>query len=271
MRNIVDLSDLDVIISKGSSSKGNQPKRMFENKWYKTDHMGYEGASEVVVSKLLEKSNIKHYVDYKPVIIKNNGEDRTGCFSENFRKPNTSIITLEHLYRAYFGKSLAERLAEFDSAQEKIRFTVDFVAKNTNLNGVAEYFTQMIELDAFFLNEDRHTNNIAFIYNDDTGVFEFCPYFDFGLSLLSDINDYALNSNIDDCICKVKAKPFDRSFDEQLDAANVLYGDFLKFSFTSSDIDFACNSLTEYYDSSITERTREILFRQKHKYSYMFI
>lgn len=51
----------------GSSSKGDQPKWRSGDTWYKADHMGYEGAAEVVVSTLLEKSNVPNFVKYRPV------------------------------------------------------------------------------------------------------------------------------------------------------------------------------------------------------------
>ena len=40
-----------------SSSKGNQPKWLADGLWYKADHMGYEGLSEIVISKLLAETN----------------------------------------------------------------------------------------------------------------------------------------------------------------------------------------------------------------------
>ena len=41
----------------GHTSKGDQPKWRRGNLWYKADHMGYEALAEVVVSRLLEKTN----------------------------------------------------------------------------------------------------------------------------------------------------------------------------------------------------------------------
>lgn len=46
----------------------------------------------------------------------------------------------------------------------------------------------MLEIDAFFLNEDRHTNNIAVQYNAADDTYALCPLFDNGLSLLADTN-----------------------------------------------------------------------------------
>lgn len=267
---IKDLSNLTVINSKEASSKGNQQKWCTDGKWYKADHMGYEGLCETVISTLLKKSNAENHVSYSPVIIKYNDKSLRGCFSADFKKPDESIITLEHLHRAYTGKSLAKALAEISDIKQRITYTVDFIEKHTGLKNVGNYITMMIELDAFFLNEDRHTNNIAFIRNEKTKEFRFCPYFDFGLSLLSDTNDYPEHEDIVKQMKKIQAKPFSENFDDQLEAANSLYGDQIKFTFTSADIAKIAEICKEYYDATTIKRVQDILYLQKNKYGYMF-
>ena len=182
----IDLSNESLIDTKATSSKGNQLKWLVRNNWYKADHMGYEGLCEVVISKLLEKSNIENFVSYSPVRIMFGGNEMNGCYSKNFRQKNESIVTLEHLSRQWLANSFAKELLKYEEPKDKIMHTVHFVEKVTKLENVGAYLTMMLELDAFFLNEDRHTNNIAFILNDDTGEYRFCPYFDFGLSFLAD-------------------------------------------------------------------------------------
>lgn len=252
-----------------SSSKGNQPKWLADGFWYKADHMGYEGLSETVISNLLRKTNINSFVTYMPTVIEHESKELIGCYSENFKKDNETIYTLEKLFRAYTGKSLAKALLDYPEVKDKIKFTVDFIEKHTDLKNVGEYLTAMLELDAFFLNEDRHTNNIAFIRNDDTEEFSFCPYFDFGLSLLSDTNDYPIDADIYDCISKVKAKPFDADFDLQMDAAEELYGVQLKISFTENDIINVVNECKEYYNDAALNRVTHILLARKNKFKYL--
>ena len=268
--NFVDFTKLDIVKAKTASSKGNQLKWLHNNKWYKLDHMGYEGLSEVVVSQLLKKSNITNYVSYKPIKIKYKLTEKAGCYSDNFKDKDEIIITLERLFKLYTGKSLAKELAQLTEIEDRIKYTVDFVEKITGLQNVGEYFAILIELDAFFLNEDRHTNNIALIKNEKADKYSFCPYFDFGLSLLSDTNDYPLNASLFDCIEQIKSKPFSTSFDEQLDAVENLYGSYIGYTFDTNDINNALNMVAEYYDPIILERVQELLFRQKRKYSYMF-
>ena len=267
----IDLTNVSLIDTKATSSKGNQMKWLVDGIWYKADHMGYEGLCEVAISKLLKKSNITDFVGYSPIIITFDGKEYNGCYSCNFRAKNESIVTLEHLSKQWLANSFAKELLKYPEPKEKILRTVAFVEKVTGLKDVGKYLTVMLELDAFFLNEDRHTNNIAFILNDDTGAYRFCPYFDFGLSLLADTTaDFPLTGNTFDLMEQIKAKPFDTDFDTQLDAAEALYGSQMQFRFTKADIDSALGEVNGSYPKQIIERVRDILYHQTKKYQYLF-
>ena len=166
---------------------------------------------------------------------------------------------------------MAKNLLKYDDVKDKISHTVDFIENKTGLKNVGKYITAMLELDAFFLNEDRHTNNIAFILNDDTGEYRFCPYFDFGLSLIADTTeDYPLGEDIYNLISKIHAKPFDVDFDVQLDAAQELYGEQVKFSFMSSDIEKSFEKISGYYPDEVVIRVKNLIYNQKQKYGNMF-
>ena len=267
----IDLNTVSLIDTKATSSKGNQLKWLVRNNWYKADHMGYEGLCEVVASKLLEKSNIENFVAYSPVRITFDNREMNGCYSKNFRNKNESIITLEHLSKQWLANSFAKELTKYTGVKDKIQNTVEFIEKVTKLENVGEYLTIMMELDAFFLNEDRHTNNIAFILNDDTREYRFCPYFDFGLSLLADTTvDFPIGEDIYRLINRIHAKPFYRDFDIQLDAAQELYGNHLELYFTNQDIEQAFDEVSEFYSAEIITRVKALLYHQKIKYGYMF-
>lgn len=51
------------------SSKGNQVKVFKNGFWYKDDYLGYEGAAECVVSRLLKYSNIIDFVEYDVCVL----------------------------------------------------------------------------------------------------------------------------------------------------------------------------------------------------------
>lgn len=266
--------DLDSIAQEpktGHTSKGDQPKWQVRGKWYKADHMGYEGLAEVLASRLLAKSNVRDFVAYDPVLIRCHGRERAGCVSANFRGRDEMLIPLERLHRAYRGgRGLAAELASFPSPEERLRYTVDFMEETTGLSGAGAYLTTILELDAFFLNEDRHTNNLAVIRGEQAREFRLCPIFDNGLGLLSDLNDYPLGADIYACIGRIRAKPFSASFDEQVEAANRLYGSRLKFSFGRRDVSEILKTMDGLYPEAVLRRAEKILFEQMRKYSVFF-
>lgn len=254
-----------------SSSKGDQPKWYRDGIWYKADYMGYEGAAEVVVSALLQKSNVPDFVTYLPVKLQSDEHIFNGCASENFRGPDQMLVTFEKLHRSYTGRGLASALGSIFPAEDKIRYTVDFIEQKTNLTNVGEYLTMLLEMDAFFLNEDRHTNNLAVIRNEKTGIFSLCPVFDNGLALLADTRtDYPMDCDIYQLISKVKAKPFEEDYFEQMEAAEYLYGGQLHFTFTRQDVESVVMKLKPYYGDSVCSRIKTILFEQMRKYAIFF-
>ena len=143
------------------SSKGNQLKWENNGVWYKADFMGYESLAEIVISRLLIKSNVTQHVIYEPVSICNNNHTLRGCKSLNFKKSNEMLIPYERLHRAYTGQSLSSVIAKFDDVEKRIVYTVQFIKNITKIPNIDIYLTMLLEIDAFFLNEDRHTNNLA--------------------------------------------------------------------------------------------------------------
>lgn len=268
--NTIDLHSVEREVNQGHSSKGDQPKWQLNGSWYKADHMGYESLAEVLISKLLTKSNIPSFAAYTPVRILYDNAECSGCVSQNFRATNEMLVPIERLHRSYQGVGLAATLAKMASAKERIRYAVDFIESVTALKGVGPYLTAMLELDALFLNEDRHTNNIAVIRNEDTKAYRLCPIFDNGLALLSDTGDYPLGTDIYSTIGRIHAKPFDRDFFDQMSAAEELYGPQLKFTFGKSDVSAVLNELSEYYDERTLRRVEDIVFEQMRRYPILW-
>lgn len=267
--NTIDLSSEKLILTEGHSSKGNQSKWRIGDMWYKADHMGYEALSEVIVSRLLETMNISDYVKYEPIMIKYGDRMKAGCFSHSFLNKNEELIPFERLHRSYTGMSLAGTISGFSETSAKISYTVDFISEITGLDNVGKYISAMLEIDAFFLNEDRHTNNLAVIRNSDDLIYRLAPVFDNGLSLLSDLNDYPLDIPMYDCIKKAEAKPFCRNFEEQADEAVKLYGHSINFSFNRSFVRECIEDMAEYYSDDILIRVENVLTEQMRKYAML--
>lgn len=266
----IELSAGGQVVRQGHTSKGDQPKWQVGNLWYKADHMGYEALAEIIAAQMLARSNIRDFVDYTPVVIKMDGRSVPGCVSENFRAKSEILVPLERLHRTYEGRGLSQVIAPIEDAASRIKYTVDFVVRVTGLNDFGSYLSAMLSMDAFFLNEDRHTNNIAVIRDDMGGNFHLCPYYDNGLSFLSDLNDYPLDADIYTAIDRVKAKPFSEKFDEQIEAAEQLYGNNLKFEFNKNDVRNMLQGMTGLYPEIVSQRVERVIYEQMRKYSYLF-
>lgn len=268
--NKINLTCVAPVPIQGHTSKGDQPKWFYKQRWFKADHMGYESLSEVLISRLLTRSNAGEFVTYEPVQIQYQDKEYVGCVSDNFKANNEMLIPFERLHRAYKGRGLAEILGGIDTPVERIRYAVNFVEAVTGLTQVGPYLTTLLELDALFLNEDRHTNNLAVLRNEHTMEFRLCPIFDNGLALLSDTNDYPPEDDIYSCIARVHAKPFDRDFLTQVEAAEELYGVQWTPTFCKADVTRELATLSGLYEENILKRVETVLFEQMRRYSYLF-
>lgn len=267
---IITVDDRMKIENLNHSSKGDQPKWLIKNQYYKADHMGYESLSEYLVSELLKSSNITNFVEYTPVTIKYNGKELIGCESKNFLKKGEELFTFERLHRAYTGKELYKTVWQMNDVKDRIVYTVDFIEKVTDLKNVGEYLTAIAEIDMLFLNEDRHFNNLSVIRNQKN-EFRLSPIFDNGLSFLSDTKiDYPLGTDIYQAISKIKAKPFSTDFDTQTDILEQLYGTQLTICTDKNQIRELIDDLTEFYPADIISRVTTIVLEQMRRYGIYF-
>ncbi|MGG2085345.1 hypothetical protein [Lysinibacillus pakistanensis] len=200
-----------------TSSKGDQSKWRVGNKWIKQNSRGYEGQAEVLASLILSCSilNEQDYVTYKPCeILLPDGEISVGCYSYDFRG-KLQEVTLERLFEANFTSTDLILNNKALSTAEKFEQLMQKVQLFTGLD-VREEVTRLLAFDALILNEDRHTNNILFLFNPIEKSWRLAPIFDNGLSLLSDEKDFPPGKPLTILKRKVKAKPFNSSFSKQL-------------------------------------------------------
>lgn len=255
-----------------TSSKGNQEKWLDGGRWYKLDQFGYEGLAETVVSALLERSNIEtqtpfRFVRYRMERMHVHGLERIGCSSPDFLLPGQSIITLSHLLSRQAEKLLAERLSRLSSDKKRIAYLAQTTAELTGLRAFPAYLTLLFEVDALFLNDDRHLNNIAVL--ERAGKYDYCPIFDNGAALLSSQRDYPMDIDPKGLIPTALARPFNISFNRQRNTAVSLFGAQLKLpKFRREDVLAVFTSLLEYYPQRdrglISDRICQvILTRQK--------
>lgn len=267
---MINLDSDKILNTEISSSKGDQLKWFNNNVWYKADKNGYEGLSEYVISKLLKKTSLdkNEYVDYELESIKYKNQIFNGCKSNNFLNDNESIITLEKLYRNTYGTSLTNKLIEFDSYKNKTTYLVNEVEKITGLDNFGSYLYKILVIDALFLNEDRHLHNIAVIKRKNS--YDYCPIFDNGAALLSDINiDYPLKNNVIEYIKDVKAKTIGPDFIEAYEDVEGIFGSRIEFNFTSDDVDRLVDKAS-MYEEKVRKRVKQLIKYQMNKMKYFF-
>ena len=176
---MIELFEQDLKKEDRQSSKGNQLKWENNGIWYKADYMGYEGLAEYMISNLLKFSDLNddEFVVYSPIEIKYKNHKYNGACSNNFLKDGWKIITLERLFQNFYGRSLHNAIWTIHDRTERLKFIVDNVEKITGLSDFGKYMNKLFTIDNFFLNEDRHTHNIAVLINDKK-EFALCPIFD---------------------------------------------------------------------------------------------
>ena len=128
----IELRSADQVLREGHTSKGNQPKWQQGSLWYKADHMGYEALAEILASEMLKRSTVTNFITYEPVAIELDGKPTPGCVSRNFRAGHEVLVPLARLLRMYAGRGLAKTLAGMETAEARLRYTVDFVVDTTH-------------------------------------------------------------------------------------------------------------------------------------------
>lgn len=257
-----------------TSSKGNQEKWLDNGKWYKLDQFGYEALAETFTSMLLEYSNIEkdtpfYFTRYNMERLLVHGRERTGCSSDNFLRAGESIITISHLFKQHLGGSLVDVLERLPSDKRRMMYIAEATADITGLQEFPQYLTLLFEIDALVLNDDRHLNNIAVIAQN--GRFAYCPIFDQGAGLLSNVMYSPMDIIPKSLITNVKARPFNTTFNRQIKTMQSLYGRQLYIpQFTRRELFELIEPLLPFYavrdQALIADRVCEtVLFRQKEK------
>ncbi len=268
---MIELFDRDKRDVNRKSSKGNQLKWEKNGIWYKADYTGYEGLAEYVVSCLLDKSSLdsSEFVTYKQEQIKYNSQIFMGVSCRNFLREGEQLVTLERLMLNSYGVGLNNMIYSIPDHEERLKLIVARTQEVTGLDDFGVYMAKLLTLDAFCLNEDRHTHNIAVIIKSN-GQYRYCPIFDQGAGLLADTTmDYPLSEDVYTLMDRVEAKTICQDFDEQVEIAEKLYGMNIRFYFSKNDVEKILNNIVGY-DKVIIDRVRDVLFEQMRRYTYLF-
>jgi len=252
-------------VNSSTTSKGNQIKwRLGNGIWVKADSRGYEGLAESAASYVLSKSNIHDYTHYAMHKVEEDGVIYNGCVSKDFLDYGEVLVTVWNLLR--MNGINVNKDTKGMSTHELLVWTIEKVVGITRIVNFRMWLGKIIEFDALVLNEDRHFNNIAVIYNEYENKYRVMPVFDNGLSLLSDVIDYPMYRNISHNIRRVKSKPFSTNFDKQVKAVIDICGQNL--SIDKSVLDFNTMDIT-VYDRKYIRRVEDVIRRQLNRYDYI--
>ena len=90
------------------------------------------------------------------------------------------------------------------------------------------------------------------------------------IQYLADVKmDYPLELPLEACLEHIEAKPFSADFDEQLEAAEALYGIQLQFHFSFKEVQRELDQIAEGYSDAVRERVEQLLRQQIRKYAYL--
>ena len=162
---------------------------------------------------------------------------------------------------------LRDILARQTSDKKRIAYLAETTAELTGLERFPQYLTLLFEVDALFLNDDRHLNNIAVL--EQNGRYDYCPIFDNGAGLLSNVQMSPMDIDPKALIAIQRARPFNTTFNRQVGSARSLYGYQLRMpKLTRAEIRAELAPLLTCYAERdrgiITDRVCEtILMRQR--------
>ena len=134
------------------------------------------------------------------------------------------------------GESMKQQLGKLPSDKARIRYIAEQTTEITGLHDFPQYLTLLFEIDSLILNDDRHLNNIAVL--EQGGAYDYCPIFDNGAGLLSNMQVYNVGIEPGWLIPSVMSRPFNISFNRQMGTVRRLYGNQLSLpKFAKADID----------------------------------
>lgn len=242
----------EYIISHVGTSEGTQIKYKKGEYWYKKDNQGKEGLVEYLVSGLLTFSDLspEEYVLYEQGTI----NQAAGCRSRNFLGEGQELVTFYRLYYNEFGRDLSQVLNDFATMEERIEYVVRFLQQSCKVD-VTEYLRKVFTLDMLVLNEDRHLNNLAVIFDGER--FRPAPIFDNGLSLLTANQSVNWHFPVEENVRRVVARPFSGSHEKMAEYFGIGFG---------MDIPEALLWLREEPAS----REQEVLIYQLQRYQHLF-
>lgn len=205
----------EMIFTAGSDG-GSQPKFFKDGYWFKMNETGHEDYVEELCSKILSCTNIgeDRYVKYERCEVEYEGKVYDACRSKSFVEGSEQYISYEKIHKMMYGTEIEGALIPMESPEERIDYTVRMVKEFAGIDPT-EYLSLVINMDLFWLNPDRHMNNLGIIADPVRNTYRNAPIFDNGEALLNDPSRFPPYISLDDIARKVTGRPFSSSLEHQ--------------------------------------------------------
>lgn len=77
------------------------------------------------------------------------------------------VVSKERLFEEAYGESLYKSIFGIRDHESRLRFLTEQTEYLTGIENMGAYLTKLLTIDTFFLNEDRHTHNIAVMLDEE--------------------------------------------------------------------------------------------------------
>lgn len=195
-------------------------------------------------------------VEYNPCVLGiNDYEVKTSCISNNFIPKGYVAHTIGRLLEKsnnYKGRDeLFEHMYAYDMPEDRLEFVLKSLQNYLPRALLMTSFAEYIWLDSLLLNTDRHVYNMVLITNQHEYRF---INFDYGMSLLSDLEEFPMQMPLHKAVSSATSKPFSSQFSIQLELFNM----YIQRS-PKTDISINIGDLTDYYPLQYINRAMEVL------------
>lgn len=238
---------------------GTQTKFRKGDLWYKCDDYCREALCETLVSDIIRKSNLSKYVDtleYEPLLIQIGKERKPACVSPNFVGKGNRIVTYEKALDWFDLSDSSDNSSSFIDMLQRLSKIQD--------NDLLQYMCCIAELDTLTLNEDRHTNNIAFIRRKDGSVIP-APIFDNGRCFA--MNEHNDKLSVKEAIEKTNPRIAEfSSFQSAADTMERLVGcagiGLFRTRYSERDLEKTLAKFDGIYEPEILDRAKTAVLMQ---------
>jgi hypothetical protein len=210
---------MNMLASEGGSSRGYAKKVKVGDIWYKVSAGAFNAQAEVVASRLAKYTNVGKAVEYEMCLV-------NGCYatmSGDFLRGRESE-TVKSLHAKVTGEPI-EPMLETMQGERLFEYVKNIVLRGIGLDmtetDIFRQLSLLLRFDALVMNDDRHFNNVKFVYS--AGKWELTPAYDFDCSFFSCAEDLG-NLSYENA----RAKPFFDTHEEQLKWLNTMSEDRLE-------------------------------------------